>query len=483
MALFGIGGGLECRNRKTISALTIEIQPGHGHSLRMILRALVLLALFLTAFSCRQVSGPVRVRPVAKAVFGVTDELTAYNAWVARAARAEGWQLADELAQTGLKRHHRRKGAGVPVLTGKLGKEGGFPGGSLSAMTAVLDGGKLKLLDAGLVDTVMVGGKKQPLAADFTVPWAVALDNAGFMAVDRYRDALKPGSPEQIYLMEPYDPGRAVLLLVHGWKDGPLMWRQLVNDLRADAGFRRKYQVWTFRYSTALPPLVAAAGLRRELRNTAASLDPVGQDKACRDVVVVAHSMGGLLAHTLVSDSGNAVWDAAVGVAREVFRATPADRAVLEDWFCWKASPEVRRVVFVCVPHHGSKLARSLGKVGRSLAHPRKDVAALVERVSGANPEALGKKGQWIAHTSVDDLAGNTPAMDALAALPVKCPFHSVAGAFFHEDSSWKTDRGGEVKSALLSGARSEHIIRSGHKAYNAQTGFRAIAGILKEHR
>src|ERR1700733_15807075 len=57
------------------------------------------------------------------------------------------------------------------------------------------------------------------------------------------------------------------------------------------------------------PGLESAAQLREDLEATQRLFDPSGRAVASHHVVVVAHSMGGLLAHTLVSDSGTALWN------------------------------------------------------------------------------------------------------------------------------------------------------------------------------
>ena len=455
--------------------------PAHH---REFLLKLLLVSLLLGGLpACRHLPGPVAVRPAARPLIPEKHDLALYNKSVARAARSAGWQLAQDFTQTGLKRYHRRSGAGVPVLEASWQAPRAFPGGSLSARTAVLISGELQILDAGRQDTVRIDGAEHPLAADFSLPWAMALDKAGYMAAERYRDVIRPKSPVLVFLMEPYDPARSILLLVHGWKDGPLMWRQLVNDLRADPDFRHRYQVWTVRYSTALPPLVAAAGLRRELRAALTEFDPQGRNPASRDIVVAAHSMGGLVSHALASDSGDRVWNEVVGMPRNALQGRAEDRATLTDWLIWKSLPGVRRVIFICVPHKGSIFAKNLESLGRRLERPRRDVQALVERTTAANPSLASHGGaSRIPVVSVDDLAGGTPTMDALYDLPLSCPFHTIAGDFFPGEKTNRTDLVVRLDSALLPGARSQHIIRSGHKSYNAQKGLSAIAAILRDH-
>lgn len=44
----------------------------------------------------------------------------------------------------------------------------------------------------------------------------------------------------------------------------------------------------------------------------ASSIDPDGEDPALRNLVLIGHSQGGLLARLMVTDSGTRFWDAVV---------------------------------------------------------------------------------------------------------------------------------------------------------------------------
>jgi hypothetical protein len=80
-------------------------------------------------------------------------------------------------------------------------------------------------------------------------------------------------------------------------------------------------------------------------------------------MVVVGHSMGGILAHMVAADSGREVWDAALNVPPEELRASPATRAAIDRLLFFHPLSYVRRVIFIATPHRGSRLAN--GVVGR----------------------------------------------------------------------------------------------------------------------
>ena len=74
----------------------------------------------------------------------------------------------------------------------------------------------LTLYDPTRRETVRVAGAQRPLAADFGAPLAYYPDPGlllGFMAM------LRPANYEQqagIYMLEPYDPDRIPVVLIHG---------------------------------------------------------------------------------------------------------------------------------------------------------------------------------------------------------------------------------------------------------------------------
>ena len=104
-----------------------------------------------------------------------------------------------------------------------------------------------------------------------------------------------------IFLTEPYDPNKPIVLLVPGLQSTPFAFVDLMEAMRRDREVNAHFQVWTFLYGTGTPVLFNALRLRRELEKTIRELDPHDRDFATRDIVVLGHSMGGLNAHTLVS--------------------------------------------------------------------------------------------------------------------------------------------------------------------------------------
>src|SRR5256885_3690003 len=51
-------------------------------------------------------------------------------------------------------------------------------------------------------------------------------------------------------MLEPYDPDRIPVVLVHGLMSIPQMWVPTISAIESDPGLRGRYQFWVFAYPT-----------------------------------------------------------------------------------------------------------------------------------------------------------------------------------------------------------------------------------------
>ena len=75
-------------------------------------------------------------------------------------------------------------------------------------------------------------------------------------------------------------------------------------------------------------------------------------------MVLVGHSMGGLLAKMTVVESGTRLWREVSDRPFDELAGEPDDRNLFGQALLVKPLPGVRRVVFIATPHRGSKLNR-----------------------------------------------------------------------------------------------------------------------------
>jgi len=89
-----------------------------------------------------------------------------------------------------------------------------------------------------------------------------------------------------IYFLEPYDPKKIPVLMVHGAAGSPQDWRYFIKSID-----RSRYQPWLFHYPSGARLKTASLFLRKKLYD-------LDRKYNLEKVFVVAHSMGGLVARS-----------------------------------------------------------------------------------------------------------------------------------------------------------------------------------------
>src|SRR6202011_5036621 len=198
----------------------------------------------------------------------------------------------------------------------------------------------------------------------------------------------------------------------------------LTNELCSDPKILEHYQPWFFLYPTGQPVLESAAQLRDDLQTTQRLFDPSGSAVASHHVVVVAHSMGGLLAHTLVSYSGDALWNVFATKPLNSLTLPADDRDLMQKYFYFHHQTSIDRVIFLSVPPRGSSLAGGVvGTLGNPLIRRSKGPAHALKELAAENPGVLdpyyARVNAGGGPTSLYSIAPN-PLIRGLAALPIK---------------------------------------------------------------
>src|SRR5205085_12244551 len=271
--------------------------------------------------------------------------------------------------------------------------------------------------------TALVEGKVRPLAADFTAPISYYSPPSNLTLVELMAALRSARYIEKtgLYFLQPYDPDRIPLVFVHGLASSPFTWVKTINGLQADPEIRKRYQFWVFAYPTGNPVLYSALRLREEL----AKVDKLYPNH--KDYVLVGHSMGGLLSQAQVTSMTRADWEQTLGeVGMQLFATLrPADLVARATTF--KANPRIKRVVFICTPHRGSKMAS--GGIGSFAIKLISLPVDLVTTIKSEIPEAtLRKINNGRLPNSVSNLAPNAPYLKVLNKEPIHVPYHSIIG-------------------------------------------------------
>ena len=242
--------------------------------------------------------------------------------------------MATDYEVSGLENHSYHYGLGVPLIgihkprePGKDGPERFYPPEMAFPLTAFLTPNS-RLRDPGvgvnqprectleLIDPIREHKKGTPPAefsveADFTTPLAYMWSRTDLNRF-RFTGLFRPGKAmdrANLVLLRPYEPRKIPVVMVHGLASVPLAWIPMINELLRDPVIHDRYQFMLYMYPTGVPLPIAAAGLREMLLQAKQMYDPNGQDPAFDQMVLLGHSMGGLLSHAMAVDSGDKFWE------------------------------------------------------------------------------------------------------------------------------------------------------------------------------
>ena len=289
----------------------------------------------------------------------------------------------------------------------------------------------LDLYDPLHVTHVNFGAVEHELTRDISAPLAFVSAE-----VDRnnWRDFLRPGTENGnmgLRMLQPYQPGKIPVVLVHGLLSDKFTWIQMVNDLRSVPWINERFQIWTFQYYTGQPFLRSGAELRQALSEAIHTFDPQHMDPAMGQMVLVGHSMGGLVSKLQVTSSQNILWDAIASRPFNEVAIEPGDRQQVSQLFFFEPLPSVRRVLFIGTPHQGSFWAdNSAGRLGSTLVSMPKDRVELLQTLVKNNPDVFSKYLRKGIPTSIDLLRPDSPLLLGMQRLPVSpaVRLHSIVG-------------------------------------------------------
>jgi len=166
--------------------------------------------------------------------------------------------------------------------------------------------------------------------------------------------------------LQQFDPARTAVIFVHGLQETGASWAPMIQSLRDDPWIRKHYQLWSFGYPTGYPYPYAAALFRRDLDG----IERVFPKH--KRVVLIGHSMGGLICRLMITDAGDKIWRAFFATPPTKTPLTSETRKALEEALVFNHRRDVQRVIFISTPHRGSKLATGwIGRIGAALSELR----------------------------------------------------------------------------------------------------------------
>ena len=328
---------------------------------------------------------------------------------------------------------------------------------------------EIKVYDPYRIDKVNIAGQSYSLAANFSAPYGLWLaeNNLGAAAyltlIDRDQRLTMP----HLYMLEPYNPNKRIIVLVHGLASSPEAWIGVTNDIMGDPILREHYQVWQVFYSTNMPILESRFQIYALLKQAFGGIN--SNDAAAKDAVLVGHSMGGIISRLLVSDAD--ISKSALSMMSNRQQVRLRKHPVIAERLKMKPIENFDRAIFLAAPHSGTDYAdRWFTLAARKIIRlPATFLTSLADTLTSDDADLkdfVKTITNGVIQNGPSDLSKKSKFMELTATIQPKkdLVFHSIIGNMTKsDDPNIITDGIVPYKSAHLEHAVSEKILHGGH--------------------
>lgn len=345
----------------------------------------------------------------------------------------------------------------------------------------------LQLLDPRETDGIVVDHTLLPLESDLSTPlaWFLTdpqkslLDTFGFLRPDKAREL------EGLYMVAPYDPDRIPVLMVHGLWSSPMTWMEMFNDLQSDPRLRERYQFWFYMYPTGEPLTFAAANLRDRLKEVRERCDPHGRNPKLDQMVMVGHSMGGLMSYLMTVDSEDRLWNALSKMPVDQLQADPAVKQQIRRVFFFESDRSIDRIVTIASPFNGSGYANRFTQwLSGSIVSLPNTTSRLSRLIYDLNQHSFLDR-IFAPRTSLDSLNKHSAVVKLVnhSSTPEDVAHHNVVGVRTGKSMRDWTDGVVAARSATRPDADTELRVAAGHSEIHRHPETIAeVRRILLEH-
>ncbi len=428
----------------------------------------------------------------------------------------EELKFCSEFQVKGLQSANVSYGVGVPMIAVRTSHEGEgpvekfYPEGLSFPVTALLRVTSpsvhlsrnaqhrhpcvLELHDPLDSTDIDLNARKVPLQSDLSTPLAFFLDNPKFREqTDSNLGLFYPHKSEKlrgIYMLEPFDPNRIPVVMVHGLWSSPLTWMPMFNDLRSFQELRRNYQFWFYQYPTGQPFWISATQMRSDLFELRRTLDPNGAHPVLDQMVLVGHSMGGLVSRMQTIESGEEFWRILSDEPFEKVKGGEVELQRLAAALFFHPNHAIKRVITIGTPHRGSNYSNDYTRwIARNIITLPSSVKDIGNSLVRQNPDLFRNTELVNTNNSIDSLSPQSPIFPTMlrARRAPWVTYHNIVGVV--RKSNWF---GGEaelsdgvvgVQSAHMDDVASEILVEAKHQDIHSKPrAILEVRSILVEH-
>nr|WP_174506851.1 alpha/beta fold hydrolase [Acinetobacter sp. Marseille-Q1620] len=341
---------------------------------------------------------------------------------------------------------------------------------------------EIRVIDPYRFQTANINQHNYIVTANYSAPMGLWLaenkiGSAGYWSLlNREQRLVMP----HLFMIEPYQPNKKVIVMIHGLGSSPEAWVSLMNNIMGDRVLRDNYQVWQIFYSTNMPIFESRFQIYALLKQAFAQTQP--HSASAKDAVIIGHSMGGVISRLLVSQGD--VSAQAIPLMSEQQKKQLDHYPIIQQRFLFKPIPQFTRAVFIAAPQKGTPyanrwftqfIAKKIIRLPQNFinsvdANFRLNVQQFKQGLIYNGPGDLSDKSKFMLLTSNIEPVHNVA-------------FHSIMGNTTHHSIPVQTSDGiVPYSSSHLDGAVSEKIIHGGHSIQETSEAVFELRRILRLH-
>ncbi|TGN13709.1 lipase family alpha/beta hydrolase [Leptospira ilyithenensis] len=366
---------------------------------------------------------------------------------------------------------------------------------------------KANVFDSLKINTITVENHSVPLETDFSTPFALLMhDREKVSGIAATLNAQVLDQDQGLYMLEAYQKDKIPVVFVHGLFSSPYTWIDMINYLYGIPEVREKYQFWIYWYPTGNPIYYSSYRFKETLLAIQKKYNPTKTNSNFKEMVIVSHSMGGLVSKLTALSINEMEWLQSIIVnVKDLEKLKKEDRELLKNMLHFEPLEFTKKFIFIAVPHGGSKLAEKWwAKIFNSfIRFPEKAWGGFQRILNDLTYKlSLSEIQTRSIPTGVESLRPDSTFISVTRnkKFPNDASFHSIHGVsenlpllsrkkvlYMFDRTEWESSLGWsdsvvDYKSSFLEGAKSNLVLKGNHSIHRNPLAIQEVIRILKEH-